>query len=79
MDDYLPLLQKADGSLTTLYGDMSNFDASLWAPIVEKVFAKRYGNYEHIVAGLPSEAIKALTGAPLIMYEHKDFDVDAMW
>ena len=32
--------------------------------ILEKAWAKLFGNYEKIEAGLPSEALKALTGAP---------------
>ena len=40
--------------------------------VIQKAFAKRYGNYEHIVAGEPTEAINALTGAPRVMIKHKD-------
>ena len=46
---------------------------------MEKVFAKRYGNFEHITSGTPSEAIRALTGAPLQMFEHKDMSADTLW
>ena len=46
---------------------------------MEKVLAKRFGNYEHIVAGLPTEAIKTLTGAPHVTYSHKDKDLETLW
>ena len=39
--------------------------------ILEKAYAKVYGNYEHIVGGQPYEAIKDLTGAPGQSFSHK--------
>ena len=51
----------------------------MWAPILEKAFAKRFGNYEHIVSGAPSDAIRALTGSPYVMYQHKNQDVEMLW
>ena len=47
--------------------------------MVEKVIAKRFGNYEHIIAGIPSEAVRMLTGSPYQQYEHKDLDADTVW
>ena len=47
--------------------------------MIEKAFAKRFGNYEHIIEGLPTEAIRTLTGAPKITIYHKDKDVESMW
>ena len=78
IDDYLPLVQREDGKYTTLYADISD-DFGIWVAIIEKAFAKRYGNYEHIIAGIPSEAIRTLTGSPYTMHEHKDMDVEALW
>lgn len=46
---------------------------------MEKAFAKRYGNYEHITEGTPSEAIRALTGAPFISYDHSEVTPDTLW
>jgi len=46
---------------------------------MEKCFAKRYGNYEHITEGVPSEAIRALTGAPFISYPHDEMTVETLW
>lgn len=44
--------------------------APLWGAMMEKAFAKRYGNYEHITEGVPSEAVRAFTGAPFMNYDH---------
>ena len=36
----------------------------LWVLLVEKAFAKMFGTYQHIIAGLPGECLTNLTGAP---------------
>lgn len=36
--------------------------------MLEKCFAKIYGSYEKIESGIPEEALKTLTGAPVITY-----------
>ena len=54
-------------------------EMAFWVPLIEKAFAKRYGNYEHIVGGVPSEAFKTLTGSPSLMYEHSDVNVETLW
>lgn len=72
VDDYLPMISQEDDEVSTLYSLLGN-DTPLWGAILEKAFAKRYGNYEHVTEGVPSEAIRALTGAPLIAYPHKDY------
>ena len=73
VDDFLPLIQSAteEGKFSTLYADISN-ETGVWAPIIEKAFAKKFGDYEHIVNGVPSDAIRALTGSPNIMFQHKN-------
>lgn len=79
VDDFLPLQPgKEQGKYTTLYADLSN-EAGIWGPIFEKALAKRFGNYEHIVSGVPSDAIRALTGSPFYMFEHKKQDVETLW
>lgn len=59
VDDYMPL--KTNGQ--TLFGGLG-YDGSYWAAIMEKMFAKWYGNYEHLVGGLMNQAIAALNGSP---------------
>lgn len=78
VDDYLPTFKHSDGSFTT-YNTKLGSDTPLWAPLLEKAFAKRYGNYEHITEGVPSEAIRALTGAPFISYEHSEMTESTIW
>jgi calpain-15 len=41
----------------------------LWAMVLEKVYAKKYGSYSKIVAGQPSMALHDLTGAPYFIEE----------
>jgi len=45
-------------TFTTLYAQ------SIWGGLLEKALAKRFGNYEHIMSGIPSEAVHMLTGSP---------------
>ena len=73
VDDYLPAFEQEDGTFTTLFSELSA-DSPLWTVIIEKAFAKRYGNYEHITEGVPSEAIRALTGNPILKYSHDDMN-----
>ena len=54
-------------------------NGALWAAILEKVFAKRFGCYEHIESGLPTEALKMLTGSPYVTYSHKEKDMETIW
>ena len=78
VDDYLPLTKRSDDSFSTVFTEISD-DGSLWGPILEKAFAKRYGNYEHIVGGLPTEAVRTLTGAPYQTFTHDDIDIVRLW
>ncbi len=78
VDDYLPLTKQEDGSYKTVYAHISS-DGSLWGPILEKVFAKRYGNYQHIISGYSSEAVRSLTGSPYQYFTHKETDLETLW
>lgn len=78
VDDFVPVITQEDDDKTTFYSLLGE-DTPIWGAIMEKAFAKRYGNYEHITSGTPSEAIRALTGAPFISYEHKDMSAETLW
>jgi len=45
-------------------------DSAVWAPIMEKAFAKYHGNYGHIVGGDSRMAARTLSGAPYTTYDH---------
>ena len=53
IDDNVPLWDMTE---RTLFADIGK-DKSLWAPILEKAFAKMHGNYEAIVGGFSPSAI----------------------
>ena len=53
IDDNVPLW---DTTERTLFANIGK-DKSLWAPILEKAFAKMHGNYEAIVGGFSPSAI----------------------
>ena len=44
----------------------------IWVLILEKAWAKVYGSYQRIEAGLSGEAFNALTGCPYKFYRHSD-------
>lgn len=46
--------------------------------LLEKAWAKVNGNYENTIIGLPSDALKCLTGAPVEYYSHEYFG-DELW
>jgi hypothetical protein len=62
VDDYLPM----DGP-DPIFGKIAT-DNSVWVAVLEKIFAKRYGNYEHIVGGWMQMAVSALNGSPFKAY-----------
>ena len=62
IDDYLPFY---NGNL--IFAGASYVDNNIWAPILEKAFAKVFGNYEYINDGWQSESLRFYTGAPTYM------------
>ena len=79
VDDYLPLenVEQSDWTYAweTMFGHIGE-DSSMWGPILEKVFAKIHGNYEHIVEGNPREATLTLTGSPSLYQTHANYDME---
>lgn len=62
VDDYIPMLNANPLS------SKPPADNSVWAPILEKAYAKMVGNYEIIANGWQVESFKYLTGAPSMSY-----------
>ena len=77
VDDWLPMKLYGNGEYGTFFAKASKND-SLWTAILEKSFAKYYGNYSHITSGFPPFAIQTMTGAP---YEQNAFPMaaDELW
>ena len=73
VDDYLPM---HDGEL--LLAKLGK-DKSAWAAIVEKAFAKRYGNYQHIIGGWMATGVSQLNGSPYVTHLHNEIENDALW
>ena len=73
VDDWLPMKEYGNGEFGTFFAKVGKND-SLWTSILEKSFAKYYGNYGHIIGGSTLLAIQTMTGAPYAQY---DFPLDS--
>jgi hypothetical protein len=69
VDDYLPF---TSSSSKLLAFDRYGTDNSLWAPFLEKVWAKVNGNYDRIVGGGELEVFSFILGAPGDYYTISD-------
>lgn len=74
VDDWMPI--RPDGN--TLYAGLGQ-DGSYWAAVVEKMFAKWYGNWEHLVGGWMNLAVSALNGSPFSNHNHSGLTADQVW
>ena len=74
VDDYLPL-HSSGKTLFAAPGD----DNSLWVAVLEKVFAKYYGNYLHIEGGFPEVAIRTMNGGPFLEIHNESTSVEKLW
>ena len=91
VDDYIPMKKDRRGRYSNLFssvkGEKNGGDEALWGSIIEKAFAKFYGNYSHIEGGWSYKAIETFVGGPYEMIDHyekdnKDneiTDVDTLW
>lgn len=71
VDDWMPIRPSGN----TLYAGLGQ-DGSYWAAIVEKMFAKWYGNWEHLVGGWMNLAVSALNGSPFLNHDHGSLNAD---
>ena len=78
IDDWLPLTNAITGKPTTMFANVGE-DGSLWAPLLEKAFAKYHGNYSHIQGGDSRTAAKTLSGAPSFSVEHMPKTLETHW
>jgi hypothetical protein len=76
VDDRFLFHTKLDNLRFASYNVM---DGSLWAPILEKAIAKVKGNYYQLVAGIDSNALRTLTGAPVFSYNLRNSTADFIW
>jgi len=73
VDDLLP----ADPNGALMFcGTLSN---ELWAPIIEKAYAKLHGGYKNLEGGQISWALHELTGFPVQQYGLNGCSRDALW
>ena len=92
VDDYLPVIRTEAGLLwlgRAITGKLTDEKktifskardkGSLWVLILEKVFAKRYGNYQHLESGDPADGMRALTGGPNRYVAHKNSGINKIW
>ena len=75
IDDYLPFYT----SSTTLVFAGKSDDGELWAPFLEKAWAKANGNYQSIVGGWPSESMRFITGAPSITVSVSSYNANDLF
>ena len=77
IDDYLPL-QTSGSTKKTVFTKLGD-DNSLWGALIEKAFAKYWGNYGHIVGGDPALATRTILGTPWEKVKHNEKSVDELW
>jgi hypothetical protein len=66
IDDRLPL----EAGSKPMFAQIGK-DKSLWGPLLEKAYAKFYGNYEVLEAGWAGTAMSVLTGGPFVIIDVK--------
>lgn len=62
LDDYFPVEDNGRGAVQFAFS-RTNED-EIWVMLLEKAYAKAYGNYHRVVGGDPVHALRDLTGAP---------------
>jgi len=54
-------------------------DSSLWGPLIEKAFAKYWGNYGHIVGGASQMAVRTMLGGVFESHDHASMKKEQVW
>ena len=76
IDDYAAVL---NGSfLNGAFSKLSD-NNGLWPMLLEKAFAKFYGNYNAIQGGSVGKAVELMTGAPGASMNVHIFTADSLW
>ena len=73
IDDYFPCDKRGETLFT------KGNDEELWVLILEKAWAKNYGSYFQIEAGLTRESMHDLTGAPCVTLFVDEKSKDVLW
>lgn len=73
IDDFFPCYPDERGPCFT----KGNND-EIWVMLLEKAWAKLHGNYEKVEAGIASESLRSLTGAPVEVFFKDDPNID-LW
>lgn len=77
LDDYFPLIESEQG---VQFAFSRSHDDEIWVNLLEKAYAKAYGSYFKIDGGVPFEALRDLTGAPIDVYAEDDLkNVNYLW
>ena len=77
IDDYLPVRKGHNNSVKLAFSQ--NGSHEIWVNLLEKAYAKVYGDYDSIVGGDPVYAMRDLTGAPFFRVEPIDKDLNDSW
>lgn len=80
VDDYIPYY--IENGVTVLPFGRINDDDAIWSAILEKIFAKFHGNYQHLNTGNSTVALRSITGAPSETHRVKDntdMTEDSLW
>mmetsp|Transcript_16588 Transcript_16588/g.14426 ORF Transcript_16588/g.14426 Transcript_16588/m.14426 type:complete len:129 (+) Transcript_16588:1395-1781(+) len=70
IDDFVPCYDHGRGVFKPCFTKSKSND--IWVLLLEKAFAKLFGNYHNIDGGHQSEALNALTGAPTKYFKVKE-------
>jgi len=78
IDDYFPCSKQGlFGKITPVFSKPKGNE--LWVLLLEKAWAKLFGNYSSIETGISDEAFESLLGVPSFLYLTKHQTLERMW